>query len=180
MPKQQQRAADLRGLFIYQDKKHGTVYYDIFSGNGYILTSSDVKTYMLSMAFLPIAVIVFYFASQFGVNLILSIVIGIALYAIMQIIYRTKFLYQLPCVENYGKEKKENIVTNLAKNYSKPRIIALVVLSFLLLVFTIIYLVTNKYTGVALVGLLIVIVITFLLFAVCLAGLLYKLKQKDE
>ena len=37
------KASDLSGLFIYQDPKKGTVYYDILTKKGYVLTSSDVK-----------------------------------------------------------------------------------------------------------------------------------------
>ena len=60
MPKKLQRTKDLKGLFIYHDEHHGTVYYDIISRNGYILTNQDLKYYTLSIAFLPLAVILFY------------------------------------------------------------------------------------------------------------------------
>ena len=38
------KTTDLRGLFIYQEKKR-TVYYDIFNKSGYILNNAEIKNY---------------------------------------------------------------------------------------------------------------------------------------
>ncbi|MBQ1287199.1 MAG: hypothetical protein IIY22_01440, partial [Erysipelotrichaceae bacterium] len=51
------KASDLSGIFIYQDPKKGTIYYDILSRKGYILTSSDVSTYTIYTAMLPLCLV---------------------------------------------------------------------------------------------------------------------------
>lgn len=180
MPKRQLKAAELKGLFIFQDKKHGTVYYDILTGNGYIFTTSDTKYYTLSVAFLPIAVIIFYFTMQFGLSTVWSLVLAIVSYIVMQAIYRIKFLYKLPVVKNYKAQKKDTIVTNLAKGYSIQRLAVLCILSSLLIAATVGYIYFNDLEDLPLVGMIIVACIAIGLFIVCILALATKKTQEKQ
>lgn len=174
MPKRQLKASELKGLFIYQDKNHGTVYYDILTGNGYIFTTSDSRYYTLSVAFLPVAVVIFYFLTQFGLSIAASLAIAIGAYALMQIIYRVKFLYKLPCIKNYKVSKKNNVITNLSENYSIQRLAVLTILSSLLVGATFAYISISNFEGVTLIGMIILGIITLVLFVICILALAKK------
>ena len=72
----QRKASELRGLSIYQDPKKGTIYYDWLTKKGYQLTSSDVGTYSLSQAFLPVAIVLAYGLYRFFSMDIKNAIIG--------------------------------------------------------------------------------------------------------
>ena len=160
MPKNVQKAKDLKGLFIFHDEHHGVVYYDVFSRNGYILTNQDVKWYTISIAFLPLAVILLYGLVQLKFDMLLAICVAVIFYILTQILFRVLFLYKLPCVENYSIQKRKHIIDNLSDTYSKPRLIALIILLLALAILMSIYVYTSEFTGVTLVALWIIVLIT--------------------
>lgn len=174
MPKNIKKSKELKGLFIHQDKYHGTVYYDIFTKNGYILSDEDVKLYTWSIAFLPLTVILFYFLLQFGIETYTSLAISIGFYIIAQIIYRFMFLYKLPCVEKYNKEKNGNIIDSLTSQYSKPRLIVLLVFLIALIGVTIAYILTSEFTGIIRIALWVLVGLTFIFFIIILIALTKK------
>ena len=135
MAKQKLRASELKGLFINQDPKKGTVYYDILSRRAFILTSSDVPTYMLYTSMLPVCILVaFLFMSLFRLDYIYGLIIFLVSYLIAMILFRIFFFYKLIEVENYTPENKGNIVSFLAENYSTKRLLILTLLLVLLTV----------------------------------------------
>ena len=133
MAKQKLRASDLRGLFINQDPKKGTVYYDIFTRRAFILTSSDVKTYMTYTAMFPLSVLIGFAAmSIFKLNYIYGFIIFAVAYILFMILFRVFFFYKLIEVENYVPKNKGNMISFLADNYSSQRLLALTILLLLL------------------------------------------------
>lgn len=168
MPKKIQKARDLKGLFIYQDERHGTVYFDIFTRNGYILTSKDTRWYTLSITFLPIAVIVFYFSLQLKSGYPIAFASAIGFYAICSIAYRFAFLYKLPCVENYNINKRKSLIDNLTKTYSKQRLIVLVVFLVALVGTMSAYILTSDFTGILFYALWVIVgfVVVFLIMVI--------------
>lgn len=174
MPKNIKKAKNLKGLSIYQDKYHGTVYYDIFTKNGYLITDDDVKTYTFSIAFLPLAIVLFYFMIQFKVNVMLSLVVSLGFYVIAQLIYRFAFLYKLECIENYKSEKNGNAIDNLTSNYSKPRLIVLTVFLVALVGVTIAYILTSNFEGATLTALWILVAATVIFLLIVIYALIRK------
>lgn len=156
MAKRQIKASELQGLDIYQDPKKGTLIYDIFSRNAYHLTTSDISTYTLSKAILPVSILLIYIINLISKNMALSIILGIAIYAILQIVYRFAWLYKLPCEKNYKRPGGNNFIENLASRYSKPQIVALVVLCSAIVAVSIIYIIVDKLQG----GMLYVFILT--------------------
>lgn len=151
--KKQIKASELKGMNIYQDSKHGTVYYDWLSKKGFQLTTSDVRWYNLSQAFLPITVVIMYACNVlFKLTISASIIIGLIAYVVMRMVYRFKFLNSLPCIENYKTPGEGNVFTNTAKNYSKARLILLTILSIALIGVTIAYIILEKPEGIAKIG----------------------------
>ena len=175
MPKKVQKAKDLKGLFIFHDENHGVVYYDLLTRNGYILTNDDVRWYTFSISFLPLSVILLYGLVQFNFNMLQAICLAVCFYILAQILFRVLFLYKLPCVEKYSIKKKKRIVDNLADTYSKPRLIALVVLLLALDVLMSIYVYTSEFTGITLYALWAIILVTYI-FTITIAIALKRKK----
>lgn len=178
MPKKLQRTKDLKGLFIYHDEHHGTVYYDIISRNGYILTNQDLKYYTLSIAFLPLAVILFYLLLQIKLSTVTSLLISLAFYVLAHIIYRIAFLYRLPCVKNYSAKKPGGIIDNLTNTYSKPRLAVLAIFATALVILTAAYALTSDFTGLALYALWALVGATFIFLLVILIAYIKKNKNQ--
>lgn len=180
MPKKKQKSAsELKGINIYQDPKHGTVLYDWVTRKGYQLTSSDTKWYLFSEAFLPISIVIVYASySLFTIPFINSIIFGLIAYLVMKLIYRVKFLNNLPSIDNYKKPNNSNIFTNAANNYSKSRLLILLILSIALLGVTIAYLLTSKAQGNSIVGIVFLLIAASILFIFSLVTFIIKNKQK--
>ena len=175
MAKRQIKATELKGMNIYQDPKHGTIYYDWLTKKGYQLTSSDVRWYNLSQAFLPVMVVVMYACNVlFKLTLSASIIIGLIAYIVMRMAYRFKFLNSLPCIENYKRPGESNIFKNTAHNYSKSRLILLVVLSLALIGVTIAYIILEKPEGIAKIGMYVLTVAASVMFLFSAIALIIK------
>lgn len=128
-----QRARELSGLTIYQDPKRGTIFYDIFTRKGYILTTSDVKKYTIYSSMLPICVILAVGAmSLFSLRLSDAAIIFAITYLIVMIAFRFSFFYKLPVAENWKPFKRDSIIVSMAKNYSSSRLTTLLILLVLL------------------------------------------------
>lgn len=159
MAKKIRKASDLGGFNIYQDPKKGTVMYDWLTKKGYQLTTSDVGKYSLSQAFLPVAVVLIYVLVVFAkLGWKTSILIAIAAYIVMKVIYRITFLNKLPYVENYQRPDNGNIFLNASKKYSKARLILLIILAVALIGVTIAYLLTSELAGLEKYGIIALIV----------------------
>ena len=142
------KTKDLDGLFIYQDPKKGTIYYDIFTRRGYILTSSDIKTYsMYSSSFYFCILIAFLLMYTFKLTYVDTILIFIALYILIQVIFRITFLYKLPVIENYQPPKKEKVYISIANKYSSGRLIFLLLAFLALTILMPIYAYTSNMTN---------------------------------
>lgn len=123
------KTKDLSGLNIYQDPKRGTIFYDPLTRKGYILTSSDVNTYTMYTAMLPICILAgFGISALLSFNYVTSFVIFIVLYIICAILFRIFFFYKLPVAEKWHPYKKEKIYISMARNFTKGRLIALILM----------------------------------------------------
>ncbi len=147
------KASDLSGIFIHQDPKRGTIYYDILSRKGYILTSSDVRMYSLYSAMLPLCILaVALSVSLFGLSYISAIILFAALYLLTAIVFRFLFFSKLPVAENWKPARPQNIFLYFARGYSKQRLIILVILLLLLGILMPLYGRIENYEGANLIG----------------------------
>lgn len=175
------KASDLSGLFIYQDPKRGTVYYDILSRKGFILTSSDVKTYTLYTAMLPLCMIAALLCTSFfHITYVSALLIFIALYLLAAIAFRIFFFYKLPEAENWKPRKRDNIIVSMATNFSKARLIILI---FLLLALTVLmpaYAVIEKLDGFNLYASYILAFLTAIGSIIAFLALIRKVKDEKD
>ncbi len=142
------KASDLSGFSIFQDPKRGTIFYDIISRKGYILTSSDVRVYTVYTAMLPLSVVCAFFAmSMFGLSYASAIIIFAAVYLLAFFAFRFFFFYKLPEANNWKPVKKESVFLYLARGYSKTRLLILIFLLLALSVMMPLYAYVEQQTG---------------------------------
>ena len=140
------KARDLAGMFIYQDPKHGTIFYDIFTRKGYVLTTSDVRTYTFYTMMLPLCILLSFSAmSIFSLNYLSCFIIFISLYLIASVAFRFMFFYKLPLAKNFKPVKKESIFLYMARGYSAKRLMFLIVLLVALTIVTPVYAYMEHY-----------------------------------
>ena len=143
------KASDLSGLFIYQDPKRGTIFYDVVTKKGYILTSSDVKIYTIYSAMLPMCIIVSAgILSMFSMNYASALIVFIAMFILYESLFRAFFFYKLPVAENWHPIKKESLHVTMARGFSKQRLIILIVLLLLLSVMMPLYAIVENMQGI--------------------------------
>ncbi len=169
------KAKDLSGLSIYQDPKRGTIFYDIFTKKGYILTSSDVKTYTIYTAMLPLCFIVAFAAmSLFKLDYIVALIIFLVLFIAVMILFRVKFFYTLPEAEGFKPVKRENIFVYIARTFPKNRLIVLIMMLVALTILMPIYANMENVEGVNLYGSYVVSAATLIGAIICTIALVVK------
>ena len=123
------KASELNGLFIYHDRKKGTIFYDIFTKRAFIITTSDVQKYLVYTSMFPACILIsFGVMSLLSLNLVDMMIMFIALMILSESLFRFFFFYKLPEVKNWKPEKKETVVSYLENNYSSARLTLLTVL----------------------------------------------------
>ena len=140
-------AKDLSGLFIDHDPKRGCVYYDVFRKKGYILTNADAKKYNLYTLALPLSIMAGYLLALFGVSTWICVAFAIVAYLGFRIMFRFKFLYNLPEIPNYTRKNKDNILVSYAKQYGTIRLAVLTVLLAAISVVTVLNAKVAKFEG---------------------------------
>ena len=171
------KARDLSGIFIYQDSKRGTIYYDIVTRKGYILTTSDVNTYTVYSTMLPLCLIAsVLFCVVFHFNYIVAILIFVPLYLLTAFFFRVSFFYNLPVAENWKPFKKDNLFVYMAKTYSAQRLIVLTILLLALTILMPIYAKMEHFEGINYYASLIIPVFTFLFMVVVVVAFFLKKK----
>lgn len=170
MRKMNNRNDKISGLFIYKDPKKGTVYYDIFTKNGYNLTSSDFESYSkFTILKLMSLFSVFLFMELFKMDITSSILIAIVLFICIEIISRKTFLEKLPKIQNYQPIKKDKIHVSFAKSMGKSKLIITSILALVLSVLIAVYAYTEGYQGI---NLVISLILSLIMFALAVIGVL--------
>ena len=172
------KAKDLAGLNIYQDPKRGTIFYDVFTKKGFILTSGDVKTYTIYTSMLPLCFIVAFAAtSLFSLNYVGAFAIFAVLYTAVLIIFRVKFFYTLPEAEGWKPVKRDNIFVWMAMNFSRNKLFLLAAMLIALTIMMPIYANMEKMSGMTLYGSYAVAAVTLIGAIICIISLIVKTRN---
>lgn len=121
----QRRISDINDMFIYQSGKN-YVYCGPFSKKGYIVTNDNARAYTLFASRYILAITVLLFLALTTKNVLLSIGAGILTFVFFEVLFRVKFLANLPVIDNFVKPQRASIVESMAESFSVPRIIALI------------------------------------------------------
>ena len=153
MPRNNLKPKDLVGLSIYQDPKKGTIWYDFITKRTFVITNSDVKTYMIYTSMFSVCILAaFASMSFFSFSYVDALIVFVVLFLLSMVLFRIFYFYKLTEIEGYKLPKRENIIASMASIYSQGRLTALVFLLLALSVAMPLYAITSKMTGVSLYG----------------------------
>ncbi|MBQ6559539.1 MAG: hypothetical protein IJL85_01780 [Erysipelotrichaceae bacterium] len=170
MPRNNLKPKDLVGLSIYQDPKKGTIWYDSITKRAFVITNSDVKTYMIYTSMFSVCILAAFAAmSIFSLNYVDALIVFVVLLILSMILFRIFYFYKLTEIEGYKPPKRDDIVTAMANNYSRTRLIVLILLLLALAILMPLYAINekmsdiNRYGSFALSGLTVIGIIISLL-----------------
>ena len=173
------KASELRGRNIYQ-LKNRTIYSDSFmKDHGYLITNYDAeKYYSYSLRG---------FESIFGLvllllisksNFLLSFIVAIGAYVVLSILFYVKFIPSLQLVPNFKKPPRDNYIVSTAKEMSKGRLFALVIVCILFGLLCIYYPIANNYEGLFKTLLTALGIVAIVASIIHLIALVYKIVKK--
>lgn len=117
------KASDLKGIFLYQDPKLGTIFWDVCTQKGYQLINQDCSKFQIYSGIFPLSFIIAYLVNYwFKVPFAMAVVIGVVAWIAMEAYARFKFFYKLPVAKNWKPFKKDNMFVSIAKNYTHLRL----------------------------------------------------------
>ncbi|MBR4461352.1 MAG: hypothetical protein IKS51_02070 [Erysipelotrichaceae bacterium] len=178
MPKNNIKPKDLVGLFIYQDPKKGTIWYDFITKRTFVITSSDVKTYMIYTSMFSVCILAaFACMSIFSLNYVDTLIVFVVLMLLSMILFRIFYFYKLTEIEGYKLPKRDDIVTAMANNYSKTRLTVLIFLLLALAILMPFYAISENMTKINRYG-------SFALSGIAVIGIIISIlaliKQKND
>lgn len=113
----QRKISDINDRFLYPYGKN-YVYCGPFSKKAYILTNDNAKSYLLFSARYMIALSVTVLLFVVTSKALISLIAGIATFVVFELVFRLKFLTDLPTVENFVKPERANIIDSLVEKYT--------------------------------------------------------------
>ena len=171
------KASDLSGIFIFQDPKRGTVFYDIFSRKGYILTSSDVRIYTVYSAMFPLCIVMAMLCvSMFRMSYLSAALIFLALYLVIAAGFRFGFFYKLPVAERWNPPKRESLFLYFARGDTMSRLLTLALLVFALTILMPLYALIEGYEGINFYAACLVAAVTLVFFVIVVVSMILKKK----
>lgn len=131
---QTQSNVSVSGMHIYLDERGRSIYYDVFSKCGYVLTNNENRYRQYSMRFI-LGLIGFILTLMFNLPYWLCILVGVLVYAFMEYKFRT-FLKSLVKIENFKcdeKAKKTSTLKQMETNKIIIKFICLILFSILII-----------------------------------------------
>lgn len=133
------------GFNLYKDDAGRTIFYDWVKKQAYYIEDSlQGKFYFFSSRIITgfaIGYIVYYFFSSIPV----AIFAGVASYLTILFFFRKMFLADLTPVDRFEKGEKQPLYQRLSENFEPGRIIAIIVVSYLLCGGTIYNVLSQEY-----------------------------------
>ncbi len=140
--------ASLRGFNIYHDNKGRPIYRNPLNKTGYVLTGKTKQYKRLSSRYV-FGVIAGLLISLFSAPWYVCVIVGVIVWALIEMRFR-QFLSRLTQIPNFVPTKEDKTA-----NYDKgeiPSILLKALLMFAIAVVIILIAITEKYTGMYLIG----------------------------
>lgn len=127
------KAKDLRGPSIYQGEKPGTLFYDIFCKEAYIIQNSDAYKYDDYLTYLVIGIILAVCAGLYGrFHVLVTLAMVLLVAAVGRFVFQKKCLDGCVSIE-YKPQKKELFLKTWSKEIKTKNLIIIIALSILML-----------------------------------------------
>lgn len=133
------------GLFIQENDKGQYVYKDMFVKGGYIISNDKAKKYGVYSLRYVIALITALLVDSFINNVLPSLIVGIFVAIVGEILFRVKFLPSCTYLPNYVKKKEESFLTTIIKNTPTSKKIIKIVLFLALAVLIVVNGIQQNY-----------------------------------
>ena len=129
----------LGGLHIYTDAKGRYVFYNVFNKTAYLLTATDdIRKYTIFQTRLAISILVGFVVLNFLDMPVLGVILAVAIYVVMTVIFYTKFIANLAVAKGFDIKSQDSFLMRYIGSMSNTRIIVgivmLVALSVLVIV----------------------------------------------
>ena len=171
------KASDIGGLFVRKDDRGRTVYSSPILKKSYLINNAEARTFFLwqnrSFACIMIG---FFIALLDRERYILGILVGLGLYAVSTAIFYLTYVTKLPEVRG-DKVEKRGYIDSLAEEYSAKRLLLLALLCLLFEGACYANIRLNGFTGLNLIGNIILMIAVFVFMAVCVTAYSRKKKQ---
>ena len=137
---------EIKGTFIYQDQKGRTVYYDIFTHNGYIIPKSNYVSYAKYQVNTPLAIIVLVILITYTENILLALAVASLIWIGIYALFRFNFLKKLQVIKDF-KCPEKNGLTTYTSSFSKGRLVFLALILIVLAITSILNIKNSNFTG---------------------------------
>lgn len=115
--KRGQPSDEVAGIHIYKDDHNRYVYYDVFSKNGYVL--NDIPKYKTYSSRFLIAFIAGVLIATFEIGILLSVLLGLIVYAVMEFKFRSYLKEQTMLPKFKRQERPPRLLTAASEETKK-------------------------------------------------------------
>jgi len=180
MAKPQTKASDLRGPSIYQGEKPGTLFYDLFCKEAYVIHNSNAYKYDDYKAYMVIGIVLAICAGLYGkfhFLIILAMIAAVA--AAGRLVFQKKCLDDCVPVE-YKPGKKELFLKTWSKEIKTKNIVIIIVLSIVLILLCLYNMNRFAEDGFLRTGYLLMTIGTVIFLICIIISLIMKLKNRSD
>lgn len=172
-------ARDLTGFNIYHlHEKNQTIYYDMFTKTGYIITNANVSKFSSWQLRLPLSIMLGAALVLLKVNVWVSILVGLASFVISTILFHKLFLDNLPINSNFVKPASKGFFKDIAARYPRRMLVIILIMFISMAVVMVVNQLITKAVGTER---NITFIFTFVsLIAAGLIGIIIYIKDKNN
>ena len=180
MANRQTKASELRGPSIYQGEKVGTLFYDIFCKEAYVIQNSNAYKYDDYKTYVVIGIILAIAAGLYGrFHFLITLAIIAVVYALGRFIFQKKCLDDCVPVD-FKPEKKESFLVTWSKEIKTKNMIIIIALSIFMLIICIYDVYRYADDEFLKTGYILMSVGTAVLMICIIISLIIKLRNKEK
>lgn len=116
----------LTGRNIYLDKRNRTVYYDIFTKNGYVIPKEDEKKMFLYKNRLPIVLLASILSIDTFFDVTIATIFGVVLFIAIELFYRLSIFKKFKISSSFTREKRKSPLNAIIEANEKGKSMILV------------------------------------------------------
>lgn len=170
------------GFFVYHDDRGRSIYYDVFTKNGYLINNRDQDKFALFnlrylLAALAFMIVFVFFGAE---SLFWALLSALITFIITYLVFRFTFMNKLPLLPGFVKPKKLSFIAQTAQDLSSGTLLVVIFMCLALTGLFIINIGLSEISGTELWGYYVVIAILIIFACAHIASLVIKLTNKKN